>query len=283
MAKTRLSRFAGASRPELALAFALDTVAAALASPVVSAVLVVTDDARVATQAWALGADRDRGRPTTRAQPRPRRTGSRVAAETTSAPAGRRAVGRPAGPAPGRPDRSAAAAAEPFPACFVADVEGTGTTLLAAADGVDLGPPFGHRSRARHAAAGAVELTACRWSRCAATSTPRSTCTTPSGWAWGRAPSPCWPPWAALRDEASLRPVQATVRDLRPGQPRRHRPHRRRGRAAVRRSRVRRGRAAPGAGRPAGQDPARRQRSARRDAHPGHPAGPDCAGPAMTG
>ena len=41
---------------------------------------------------------------------------------------------------------------------FVADTEGTGTTLLTAADGSRLDPRFGHRSRARHAASGAVEL-----------------------------------------------------------------------------------------------------------------------------
>lgn len=157
VAKTRLSRFAGASRPELALAFALDTVAAALSSPLVSAVLVVTDDARVATQAWATGATVTADVPRRGLNPaiahgvlvsRDDRGAGPVAALSADLPAL-------------RPDDLTAAlsAADLFPVSFVADVEGTGTTLLAAADGADLNPAFGHRSRARHAAAGAVELT----------------------------------------------------------------------------------------------------------------------------
>jgi 2-phospho-L-lactate guanylyltransferase len=41
---------------------------------------------------------------------------------------------------------------------FVADTAGTGTTLLAAAPGVPLGPRFGPDSAARHAASGATAL-----------------------------------------------------------------------------------------------------------------------------
>lgn len=41
---------------------------------------------------------------------------------------------------------------------FIADVAGTGTTLLTARPGVAPQPAFGHRSRARHAASGAVEI-----------------------------------------------------------------------------------------------------------------------------
>ena len=44
VAKTRLTRVAGEQREALALAFAADTVAAALSSPSVRALLVVTDD-----------------------------------------------------------------------------------------------------------------------------------------------------------------------------------------------------------------------------------------------
>lgn len=44
LAKTRLAPFAGPHRADLALSFALDTVTAALATPGVSRVLVVTRD-----------------------------------------------------------------------------------------------------------------------------------------------------------------------------------------------------------------------------------------------
>lgn len=53
----------------------------------------------------------------------------------------------------------ALAAAAAHPRAFVADAEGTGTTLLAAAPGTDLDPAFGAGSAARHAA-GAVAITA---------------------------------------------------------------------------------------------------------------------------
>lgn len=54
-----------------------------------------------------------------------------------------------------------AAAAAAVPACFVADAEGTGTTMLGSALG-PLRPRFGRDSAARHRAAGAVPLLG-RW------------------------------------------------------------------------------------------------------------------------
>ena len=48
-------------------------------------------------------------------------------------------------------------AAAAVPRAFVADAEGSGTTLLAARDG-DLAPRFGRGSAAAHAAGGAVGL-----------------------------------------------------------------------------------------------------------------------------
>ncbi|MYV99167.1 2-phospho-L-lactate guanylyltransferase, partial [Streptomyces sp. SID3343] len=58
IAKSRLAGTIGPGhRPELALAFAVDTVRAALACERVFAVLVVTDDARVAAAVRAAGAD----------------------------------------------------------------------------------------------------------------------------------------------------------------------------------------------------------------------------------
>src|SRR5437773_12217017 len=55
-AKTRLAALAGPDRPALALAMAADTVAAALESPQVGRVVVVTDDPRTAEVLAGLGA-----------------------------------------------------------------------------------------------------------------------------------------------------------------------------------------------------------------------------------
>jgi len=59
-----------------------------------------------------------------------------------------------------RPAEIAAAlsAARQWPAAFVADTAGDGTTLYAARPGAGFQPSFGLASRARHAASGAVEL-----------------------------------------------------------------------------------------------------------------------------
>jgi len=58
---------------------------------------------------------------------------------------------------PAELDRALRAAAA-WPAAFVADAAGDGTTLYAAAPGAAFRPAFGLASRARHAAGGAVEL-----------------------------------------------------------------------------------------------------------------------------
>src|SRR5487761_1434316 len=55
-AKSRLTGLAGARRPELALALAADTVAAAVGCPEVAAVIVVSDDEAAAGELTALGA-----------------------------------------------------------------------------------------------------------------------------------------------------------------------------------------------------------------------------------
>jgi 2-phospho-L-lactate guanylyltransferase len=51
-----------------------------------------------------------------------------------------------------------AAGASPGPAAFVADAAGVGTTLYAVPPGGEFRPLFGGASRARHAAAGGIEL-----------------------------------------------------------------------------------------------------------------------------
>ena len=87
-AKSRLADTAADGlRPGLALAFAQDTVAAALACPAVRDVAVVTDDALAGRELAALGA---RDRPG-RAGRRPeRRAGARGGGRTGRAPRKRR-------------------------------------------------------------------------------------------------------------------------------------------------------------------------------------------------
>ncbi|MGC9440944.1 2-phospho-L-lactate guanylyltransferase [Streptomyces sp. WG5] len=156
-AKSRLSDTADDGvRPGLALAFAQDTVAAALACPAVADVAVVTDDARAGGALAALGArvvpDEPRGGLNAAlthgaAAVRAARPESRVAALNADLPAL-----RPAELA------LVLAAATQFPRAFLADAAGIGTTLLAAAPGRELSPAFGMDSRARHRMSGAVEL-----------------------------------------------------------------------------------------------------------------------------
>ncbi|MDG9724008.1 MULTISPECIES: 2-phospho-L-lactate guanylyltransferase [unclassified Streptomyces] len=156
-AKSRLSDTADDGvRPGLALAFAQDTVAAALACPAVADVAVVTDDPRAGRELAALGAGIVAGEPGGglnaallhgTAVVRAARPESPVAALNADLPAL-----RPAELA------LVLAAATQFPRAFLPDAAGIGTTLLAAAPGRELSPAFGTDSRARHRASGAVEL-----------------------------------------------------------------------------------------------------------------------------
>ncbi|MGW6058006.1 2-phospho-L-lactate guanylyltransferase [Streptomyces sp. NPDC055189] len=156
-AKSRLTAATGdILRPGLALAFAQDTVAAALACSAVRSVVVVTDDGLAGRELSALGARIVRDEPagglnaalahgtaTVRAA-RPR---TAVAALNADLPALR----------PPELARVLGGAAQ-FPRSFLADAAGIGTTLLSAAPGMELRPAFGAASRSRHAASGAVEL-----------------------------------------------------------------------------------------------------------------------------
>ncbi|WP_448609723.1 2-phospho-L-lactate guanylyltransferase [Geodermatophilus sp. URMC 60] len=163
LAKTRLAPLpAGLGGPpatahdRLVLALLADTLAAALASPAVADVLVVTDDPAAAAAATRLGARTVPDEPDRGLNPAlvhgARATGAAaVAALSSDLPAL-------------RPDEltAALAAAEErvgggTARCFVADVQGTGTTLLTAV-GTDLSPAFGAGSAQRHAAGGAVAL-----------------------------------------------------------------------------------------------------------------------------
>ena len=156
-AKSRLSDTADDGlRPGLALAFAQDTVAAALECPAVRGVVVVTDDALASRELAALGARIVPDEPrdglnaalthgaTVAGASRP---AARVAALNADLPALRTA----------ELARVLEGAAE-FPRAFLADSAGFGTTLLTAGRGLELRPLFGPDSRARHRASGAVEL-----------------------------------------------------------------------------------------------------------------------------
>jgi 2-phospho-L-lactate guanylyltransferase len=150
LAKTRLALAADA-RAELALAMALDTVTAGLATQAVAEVVVITDDQRAARALSALGARVVSDRPDAGLNPALAHGASlagrpRVVALSSDLPALR------------SDDLDAVlreAAAHPM--AVVADVMGTGTTLLAARRHV-FAPAFGLDSLAAHLAAGAVDL-----------------------------------------------------------------------------------------------------------------------------
>jgi 2-phospho-L-lactate guanylyltransferase len=159
LAKTRLSAYGDAARQDLALAFAIDVVTAALRTPGVADVLVVTDDDRAARALTAAGARvvadspdaglnpaLEHGAELLRATPD---AGTDVGVATLSADL----------PALQPAELAAALAAVPAGGrAFVADAAGTGTTLLAAAPGILLAPGYGPGSRAAHLASGALEL-----------------------------------------------------------------------------------------------------------------------------
>ncbi|MGW3911224.1 2-phospho-L-lactate guanylyltransferase [Streptomyces sp. NPDC005070] len=156
-AKSRLADTASdVLRPGLALAFAQDTVAAALACAAVRGVAVVTGDVVAGRELAALGARIIADEPGGGLNAalahgagvvRARDPESAVAALNADLPALR----------PSELARVLTAAGE-FPRAFLADAAAIGTTLLAASPGRELLPGFGGDSRARHRASGAAEL-----------------------------------------------------------------------------------------------------------------------------
>jgi 2-phospho-L-lactate guanylyltransferase len=156
-AKSRLrGAVPGVDHEALVLAMALDSLAAALASPAVGRVIVVGGDPALARAAVELGAEAVPDLPDAGLNPavayaatlvRPGGTGSAVAALPADLPAMR------------ADDLTAALlAATATPRAFVADAARTGTVLLAARPGAELEPCFGGDSAAAHAAGGAVAL-----------------------------------------------------------------------------------------------------------------------------
>ena len=182
-AKSRLAVLAGDRRRELALAFASDTVTAALACPEVARVLVVTSDPVAGRLLAGLGAvivaDEPADRSATRGGAAAAAAAPSVIGELGVQDALNAALRHGAAVAARRwPGTGLAAltadlpalspaelatalrAASPAPAAFVPDAAGVGTTLYAVPPGGEFRPLFGGASRARHAAAGAVELAA---------------------------------------------------------------------------------------------------------------------------
>jgi len=157
LAKSRLADAAGEVRPALALAFVLDTVAAALSCPRVADVTVVTDDPVAGGRLARLGAlvvpDVPAAGLNAALRYGAERVRERGAAGGVAALNGDLPALRPA-----ELSHVLQEAARAPERAFLADAAGVGTTLLAAAPGVALAPAFGGASRARHLASGAREI-----------------------------------------------------------------------------------------------------------------------------
>jgi 2-phospho-L-lactate guanylyltransferase len=155
VAKTRLSSYGDDLRVELALAFAVDVVAAALAAEVVAELVVVTDDERAASVLAVAGARVIGDAPGAGLNP--------ALVHGLAALGGGLAQAAVSADLPAlRPEHldQTLAAVPPGRRGFVPDHAGVGTTLLAAAAGVPLAPAYGAGSRELHARSGAVELPA---------------------------------------------------------------------------------------------------------------------------
>ena len=155
-AKTRL-QVAPDVRIELALAIAADTVRAALACRSMAVVIAVSDDPRATSVLRDLGAIVVPDRPDAGLNPALLH-GAAMPDVPPDAGIAALAADLPAL----RPDELAdvLAAASEHGVVVVADAAGAGTTLLAAAEASRFLPMFGADSRARHVAAGAIDLSA---------------------------------------------------------------------------------------------------------------------------
>ena len=157
VAKTRLSDLGDQARRDLATAFAVDTVDAALACPVVVRVLAVTDDHELARFLAGRGADviPDATSHDLNA------TLVQAAAEMHRRDPGAGLVALCADLPALRPEELLAAlkASAPDRMSFVPDLDMVGTTTVVAPDVGLFRPSFGHGSRRQHVEAGAFEIT----------------------------------------------------------------------------------------------------------------------------
>jgi 2-phospho-L-lactate guanylyltransferase len=151
LAKSRLAMPA-APRADVALAMATDTVSAVVAASRVAEVVVVTDDGRAADALSAIGATVVADLPNAGLNPAlvhgaSLATMTRIAALSSDLPALR------------SDDLDALLVeAASHARSAVADIFGTGTTLLGASSLVEFAPAFGVDSFAAHLRAGAVDL-----------------------------------------------------------------------------------------------------------------------------
>ncbi len=158
LAKSRLDAGADGRRPELARAFATDTVAALRAVPEVRVVVVVCGDEQ------AAGAVRGPG-VVILDEPVPGGLNQAAAAGIAWAREhdGDAAVAVVSADLPALRARDVSTLldlAAAHPRAVVADREGTGTTILTALPGIDIEPRFGADSLARHRDSGAVVVSA---------------------------------------------------------------------------------------------------------------------------
>jgi 2-phospho-L-lactate guanylyltransferase len=161
-AKSRLRGAVGdAAHARLALALALDTIAAARAASRVRNVLVMSTDAQVAAGLAAEGVAVAPDGPVPGLNAALEHGAGLLRARDAAAAVGALQADLPA-LLPDELDEAVARAATAFAAgegrAFCADAAGTGTTLLLAAAGAGLEPRFGRGSAQRHRASGAVEL-----------------------------------------------------------------------------------------------------------------------------
>lgn len=155
VAKSRLGGLGDRARVDLAHAFAADTVAAVQACPLVSRVLVVTDDHRLAGRLSEQGADViPDGASDLNG------TIVQAAAEMHRRDPGLGLVALCADLPALRPEELAAAleATDPARMSFVSDQERTGTTAVVAATLELFHPAFGPGSRRQHLDLGAHEV-----------------------------------------------------------------------------------------------------------------------------
>ena len=152
-AKSRLLPADDPTRPELALSFLQDVLAALHGSNSVSDVLVVTDDERVRGTVAASSA---RWLPES-----PHRGLNPAAAFGAAQVPGDSAVAIIAGDLPcSNPECIARvlALADGHERSFISDAQGIGTTMLMDRAAAACSPAFGERSRARHAQLGYVDI-----------------------------------------------------------------------------------------------------------------------------
>ena len=154
-AKSRLGRLGDDVRRSLAVAFAADTVDAALRADLVDVVLAVTDDHRLAANLRSMGAEvMPDG-----AVDDLNSSLAQGAAELARRCPGRRPTALCADlPALRPPELDLALAAAEGELAFVADTDQRGTTLLTARDVTVFRPAFGRDSREAHRAIGALEI-----------------------------------------------------------------------------------------------------------------------------